>query len=386
VREAEDARANRDEKAVWRSVREAMAALDDQVAVGLTIYRERELAQVERARVSSAAYADLSRWLGIVIAGMALVCAALAVGSAYLLRTMASRLHDLSTGTRELASGNLAYRLGGAGEDELSSLARDFDQMASQIERLDAELEERANRIGQAYAFQKDFFAMMTHELRAPLSSIVGFCELIAEDEPTMGATSKENLAWIETSARRMMERVNSILTLAKLEAGRLEVDVRPFKLRPLLEEVAREGRGLVKSLGRAVEVRLAIAEAVPEEIRSDKEKLRHIVANFVSNAAKHTESGRIGIDVKKVERSRVSIAVSDTGVGIEEHRLESIFELYTAGERRGSGTGIGLALARRFATLLGGEARVSSKLGEGSTFTVELGDAPEPKRGREVE
>jgi signal transduction histidine kinase len=386
VHAAEEARAKKDEKAVGERVREATKELDGQVAARLTAYREDESEQVSRARASAAAYADLSRWLGLLISIMAVVCAGLAVGSAYLLRTMSSRIHDLSAGTRELAAGNLAYRLADAGEDELSSLARDFNRMGEQIGKLNAELDERADRIEQAYAFQKDFFAMMTHELRAPLSSILGFCELIAEDEPAMGATAKENLAWIETSARRMMERVNSILTLAKLEAGRLEVDIRPFKLRALLEEVAREGRGHIKSLGRAVEVKLTIAEDIPAEIRSDKEKLRHILANFVSNAAKHTESGAIGIEAKAVGDSRVSIAVSDTGVGIEVSRLESIFELYTVGERRGSGTGIGLALARRFARLLGGEVRVSSEVGEGSTFTVELGDAPEPEPEQKVE
>lgn len=386
AREAEEARAKNDQAAVRERVHEAMAVLDQDVTELLKTYREEEAGQVERARSSSSSYADLSRWLGSLIAVMAIACAALAVVSGYLLRVMSSRIAALSAGTRELASGNLAHRLEADGEDELSSLGQDFNRMAAQIGRLNAELDERAERIEKAYAFQKDFFALMTHELRAPLSSILGFCELIAEDQPAMSAESKENLAWIEVSARRMMERVNSILTLAKLEAGRLEVDIQPFSLRPLLEEVAREARGHIKALGRPVEVGLEVAEDLPAELSSDKEKLRHILVNFVSNAAKHTESGRIDIRASRAGDARVSVAVSDTGVGIAEEHLDSIFDLYNMGDQRGSGTGIGLALARRFASLLGGEIRVKSRLGEGSTFTVELGDAPPSERDRKAE
>lgn len=378
VRAAEEARARRDEVTVRARIQEAMAVLDGQVTERLTTYREEEVTQVEGARASAASYASLSRGLSVGVALMALACAVLAVVSGYVLRVMSSRVSALSAGTNELAAGNLAYRLEAAGDDELARLGQDFNRMAAQIQRLNAELDERAERVERAYAFQKDFFAMMTHELRAPLSSIIGFCELIAEDQPSMGADSKENLAWIEASARRMMERVNSILTLAKLEAGRLEIDLATFALRPLLEEISREARGHIKSLGREVEVTLEVDPTLPGELRTDREKLRHILGNFVSNAAKHTDAGKISLRAERAEGSRVSIAVADTGVGIAEGRLESIFELYTAGERRGSGTGIGLALARRFARLLGGEVRVTSEVGEGSTFTVLLGEVAE--------
>src|SRR5262249_37028751 len=158
---------------------------------------------------------------------------------------------------------------------------------------------------------------------------------------------SRKNLQWIEQSARRMLERVDSILVLAKLEAGKLEVFVRPVAVRPLIDAVAEQLKAQIKGLDREIEVVVEVAGDAPQELRSDEEKIRPILINLTSNAAKFTEAGRVTIRVARAGDARVSVAVIYTGVGVPPDRLESIFELYTAGVWRGSGTGIGLALAR---------------------------------------
>jgi signal transduction histidine kinase len=314
--------------------------------------------------------------------GLASVAAAVAAGMALrMLRTVRARLDTLAAGTHELGRGNMSFRLNFRGADELSSLAGNIDRMARQIEELHRELDARATRIEEAYAFQKEFFAMMTHELRAPLNSILGFCELIREDETALGQLAAGNLRWIEANARRMIERVNMILTLAKIEAGRLEITVRHVALRPVLEDIAQGLRAQIKTLGRDITVTLDVAANTPSELRTDEEKLRHILGNLASNASKFTEQGSIRIGVEGTDDGRLSVALSDTGVGITEDRLDIIFEHYHAGVWRGSGTGIGLALARRFARLIGGDITVRSRTGEGSTFTLVLGDAPDPSK-----
>jgi signal transduction histidine kinase len=195
------------------------------------------------------------------------------------------------------------------------------------------------------------------------------------EGEPTLGEQGQKNVRWIATSAERMLERVNSILLLAKLEAGRIEVALATFALSPVLDSVMEGLRAQIKALGRErdIEVVLSLAEDVPKEIRSDEEKVRHILTNLTDNAAKFTESGRIEVRVEGTGDGGVAIAVADTGVGVPEDAIGSIFNLYTVGSRRGSGSGIGLAVAQRFARLLGGDIHARSKVGEGSSFTLAL-------------
>ncbi len=380
VRAAEEA-AHRGEPEIYRArIRDALVTLEGELEPRLNAYAEDEVQQAkERA---GKAHVTVTRWL--VASSLIIVLSTLLVATVtiLLLRRMKRGIETLTTGTRELAKGNLGFRLKASGFDELSGLAEDFDRMSAQIDELHSQLDERTTRIEQAYSFQKEFFSMMTHELRAPLNSVLGFCELIRDEEASLGQLARGNLQWIEASAHRMMERVNTILMLAKLEAEKLEVNAQPFALRPLIEDVVRELKGHIKVLGRDVCVTLEIGEDAPASITSDEEKLRHILVNLTSNAAKFTERGTITIRVAKAGEGRLSVAVSDTGVGIPEDRLDAIFELYTVGVWRGSGSGIGLALARRFARLLHGDISVTSKLKEGSTFTLVLEERIESENG----
>lgn len=381
VHEAAEARARADSTRVKALVRDAATIFDGELALGINEYQAEEEQEVVEAARSAEAHSTSVRWLVIGIGLLAVATVIAAIMTLSVLRAMRERLEVLASGTRELGRGNLGFRLKPTGSDELASLAADFDRMAVQVEDLHTELDKRSQRIEQAYGFQKEFFAMMTHELRAPLNSILGFCELIREDDPPATPVGKQNLQWVETNANRMLERVNFILTLAKLEAGKLEISITPFEVRPVASSAVEELKAQIKALGRTIDVSLEVAEDAPAILRSDEEKVRLILTNLVSNAAKFTEQGSIRVRVERASLDRVSVSVSDTGVGIPENRLERIFELYTVGERRGSGTGIGLALARRFARLLGGELVVTSAPGAGSTFTLVLGDAPEPSK-----
>jgi signal transduction histidine kinase len=377
---AEAAAKEGDERRSKDLSKEALALLDDELVAPLLLYREEEHREVHAAQEGAKSYTRLSRWLAVGMGCAAALGIAMASVAVSLLRTMGTRIDALAAGTRELGRGNLDFRLDVQGEDELSELASEQNRMAGQISALHNELDARARRIEEAYAFQKDFFAMMTHELRAPLNSILGFCELLLEGEPPLGEQGQKNVRWIATSAERMLERVNSILLLAKLEAGRMEVVLATFALSPVLEGVMAGLRAQIKALGRErdIEVVLSVAEDTPAVLRSDEEKVRHILTNLTDNAAKFTEAGKIEVRVEGTGDGGASIAVADTGIGVPEDAIGSIFNLYTVGSRRGSGSGIGLAVAQRFARLLGGDIHASSKVGEGSSFTLALPAAPD--------
>lgn len=218
------------------------------------------------------------------------------------------------------------------------------------------------------------FLASMSHELRTPLNAIIGFTRLVMRRaKDALPARQYENLEKILVSGEHLLSLINSILDLSKIEAGRMEVKKHPFALRPLLELCIETIRPLVRR--HAVEL-IGKLETAPLMLVNDEEKLKQIVINLLSNAAKFTENGSIVL--KASERGgTVEIWVRDTGIGISADKLEAIFEEFrqvdAAAVPTQPGTGLGLSISRRLARLLGGEITVVSEVGRGSTFTLSL-------------
>jgi signal transduction histidine kinase len=218
------------------------------------------------------------------------------------------------------------------------------------------------------------FLASMSHELRTPLNAIIGFTRLVMRRaKDVLPARQYENLEKILVSGEHLLSLINSILDLSKIEAGRMEVKRHPIVLRPLLELCLETVRPLVR--GEAVEVGGEL-EAAPLMLVIDEEKLKQIVINLLSNAAKFTEKGSIVLSASK-RNGAVEISVRDTGTGIPTDKLEAIFDEFCQVEGAAapaqSGTGLGLSISRRLARLLGGEITLKSELGRGSTFTLTL-------------
>ena len=217
------------------------------------------------------------------------------------------------------------------------------------------------------------FLANMSHELRTPLNAIIGFTRIVRRKSDSMLPEKQiENLDKVLVSAEHLLSLINTILDIAKIEAGRTEVTLVRFGLAPLVELCVVTVQPLLRE---GVQLSTEIGPDLPA-VYSDPEKFRQIALNLLSNAAKFTHEGQIIVHVRQ-DGPMMVVDVSDTGIGVPEDKLGAIFEEFqqadTSTTRQYGGTGLGLAISRKLARLLGGNLTASSKPGAGSTFTLIL-------------
>ena len=245
-----------------------------------------------------------------------------------------------------------------------------------------AELElAAAKRVAEEANLAKStFIANMSHELRTPLSAIIGYSEMMSEEiadgcEP--GDLSGD-MAKIEGNARHLLGLINDVLDLSKVESGKMEVFAEDFEVEPLLRDIATTVESLVGKKGNRLMLDVA---ANLGTARTDVVKVRQILLNLLSNAAKFTEAGTITLAAVRLReqdgRDRLRFSVRDTGIGMTSEQLAKLFQRFTQADssttRRFGGTGLGLSLTRAFADMLGGSVTVESRPGEGSAFTLDL-------------
>jgi signal transduction histidine kinase len=262
-------------------------------------------------------------------------------------------------------------------EEKHISLLKTFaDQAAIAIEnvRLFREIQEKSRQLEIASRHKSEFLANMSHELRTPLNAIIGFTRIVMRrSREQLDPKQYGNLEKILASAHNLLALINAILDLSKVEAGRVEVVAADVPLAPVLEHCLRTVEPLVKPEG--VTLLKEFDGALPH-MYVDEEKLRQIVINLLSNAAKFTSQGSIRLRAEAANGS-VAIAVADTGIGIPADKLGVIFEEFAqvdaSSTRVHGGTGLGLTIARRLARLMGGDIDAESAPGRGSTFTLKL-------------
>jgi signal transduction histidine kinase/HAMP domain-containing protein/CheY-like chemotaxis protein len=269
-------------------------------------------------------------------------------------------------------------------EDKAAQLARqnrDIELKNEQIEQARQEIEERARQLDQASRYKSQFLANMSHELRTPLNSLLVLARLLAQN-PTDNLSPKqvEYANVIHSSGSDLLQLINDILDLSKVEAGKMDVRPERFALSGLVDELDAIFLPLTVEKGLDFAIRL---DGVPAEIFTDKQRLRQILHNLLSNAVKFTSSGSVDLRISAIAagpvngRSSVEFAVTDTGIGIAEENLTAIFGAFQQGDgttsRRYGGTGLGLAICREVAAQLGGHVTVRSALGSGSTFALYL-------------
>ena len=262
--------------------------------------------------------------------------------------------------------------------DRQIALLKTFaDQAVIAIEnvRLFREIGDKSRQLEIANQHKSEFLANMSHELRTPLNAIIGFSEVLLEK--MFGDVNEKQLDYlkdIHSSGRHLLSLINDILDLSKIEAGRMELDMAEFELRPALENAMTLVRERAQRHGIALELSV---EATLGAIRADERKFKQIVLNLLSNAAKFTpDGGKVGVSARRAG-GFVEVAVSDTGIGIAAEDQASVFEEFKqVGRdytRKAEGTGLGLALTRRFVELHGGTIRLDSVPGKGSTFTFTI-------------
>ena len=250
------------------------------------------------------------------------------------------------------------------------------DQAVIAIEnvRLFQEIQEKNELLETANRHKSQFLANVSHELRTPLNSIIGFTRLVLrKTEGQIEKLQKDNLQKVLISSEHLLNLINGLLDLAKIEAGRMEVYAETFKL----DEVIRVATTTVEPMLKNGRVHLVteIASDIPT-LRTDRDKLKQAILNLLSNAVKFTENGEIKV-AAWAENGNLKVAVSDTGIGMKKEALDLIFEEFRQADmsstRRYGGTGLGLAIVRRFINLMGGEIAVESQVGKGSKFTITI-------------
>jgi signal transduction histidine kinase/HAMP domain-containing protein/ActR/RegA family two-component response regulator len=290
-----------------------------------------------------------------------------------------SRTGELQARQEELQSSNAEL------EDKAAQLARqkrDIEIKNTEIEQARQEIEERARQLDLASRYKSQFLANVSHELRTPLNSLLILARLLAEN-PAANLTTKqvEYANVIHSSGSDLLLLINDILDLSRVEAGKLDVHPEPFALGSLAEDL----RTVFEPLAAEKRLEFAVASApdVPSEVVTDRQRLRQVLHNLLSNAVKFTQQGRVELRIRRETpqapggAAGLAFSVSDTGIGISDDSLKTIFEAFQQGDgttsRRYGGTGLGLAISREVAAVLGGRITAQSEPGRGSTFTLYL-------------
>ncbi|MET9910000.1 HAMP domain-containing protein [Streptomyces sp. NPDC006476] len=267
---------------------------------------------------------------------------------------------------------------------QLQERSDELQKQQAELQRSNAELEEKAALLATSSQYKSEFLANMSHELRTPLNSLLILARLLS-DNPD-GHLSDQEVQFATTihrSGSDLLQLINDILDLSKIEAGRMDVRPKKLPLIKLLDYVHATFRPLTLDRGLAFEV--AVGEDVPREMHSDEQRLQQILRNLLSNAIKFTATGRVELRVSRVKDPEhryvqgsdevIAFAVSDTGIGIAAEKLPVIFEAFQQADgttnRKYGGTGLGLSISREIAGLLGGRIVAESEPGQGSTFTL---------------
>jgi signal transduction histidine kinase len=264
---------------------------------------------------------------------------------------------------------------------------RHSEELREKVREATAELAEQnellrrqAFQLEQASAMKSQFLANVSHELRTPLNAIMGYTHLMLEGvSGQLNHAQQDKLARVDANARHLLAVINDLLDITRIESGKMPVQVERIRLPELIEEVMTEVEPVIA--GTRLAVTRSLSPDLPE-IATDRQKVKQIVLNLLSNALKFTPEGSVAIRLELHDHAgEISIAVSDTGIGIAEENQKTIFEAFEQANsslaRRQGGTGLGLSICRRLASLLDGRITLASRLGEGSTFTLFLPAKP---------
>lgn len=338
-----------------------------------------------------------------------------ALGARWVTRQVTRPLHALTDATRRIAAGDFSTRAHVRGRDELGELARAFNWMAEQIglshdqlglriqesERLSQELRERNHdlQLAQQWATEaseaseqareeaqrassakSEFLAMMSHELRTPLSAIAGYAEILLLGlRGDLNPSMRLDIARIQANQQHLLRIINDILDLTQVESGKVGVDLQPVPLRAVLHDLD----SIICPIVEEREIEYSVSDhALHVTIVADRERLLQVLVNLVANAARFTErKGRVAIHTEQ-DNGRARIHVTDSGIGITADQMERVFEPFVQVEsgsaRSAQGTGLGLAISRRLVEAMNGSLTLESRVGVGSTFTIDLPAARE--------
>ena len=284
--------------------------------------------------------------------------------------------HELTEGVRQTLESHEAVTFDWSGSPELRRLSADLTRLSHTHASQTRNLRAHTRELEATNRYKSEFLANVSHELRTPLNSILLLSKLLSAEDSKLPSESRQRAQVIHTAGCDLQALIDNILDLSRIEAGRLDLHVERVELQELLEDL----RLLLapqfedKGLGLLVE----IAPDAPRYIETDIDKVRQVIKNFLANAVKFTEKGRVRLCAKAAALPyAVGLSVQDTGIGIARDKQRAIFEAFQQADgstsRRYGGTGLGLTISRQLAGLLGGEIRLVSELGQGAEFSLLL-------------
>ena len=303
----------------------------------------------------------------------------------YLLRKLVSLpLQGLRTAADQIGAGDFTVPINVASRDEIGDLGQAFRSMGHSLSISTQELETKSDQLSEAVQLAENasraksaFLANMSHELRTPLNAIIGYSEMMLEDAQDEGAEERiSDLQKVRGSGRHLLGLINDVLDISKIEAGKLELNINPVDLSKILADVESTAAPLMEANGNRFKI---IASEAIGSIESDDQRLRQILLNLLSNAAKFTEAGKIELSVERNGDGWVRFAVRDTGIGMNAEQVKRLFEPFVQADdsitQRYGGTGLGLSISLRFVEMMGGRITIESEPGVGSCFTVSIPD-----------
>ncbi len=330
-----------------------------------------------------------SLMLRYFVIGVVILAAALGVTflvSSRLQRVISQPILDLAHTAREVSERkNYSVRAVKRTEDELGFLIDRFNEMLARIEQHEKELKavngqllESQQQALAATQTKSQFLANMSHELRTPLNAIIGYSEMLQEEAEDSGETAfVPDLKKIHTAGKHLLNLINDILDLSKIEAGKMELYLETFDLGTLLEDVVATADLLVNKKQNKLSF---VPAANLGSVRADLTKVRQSLFNLLSNACKFTENGTITFTARRETGAGgdwMVFAVTDSGIGMTREQMGRLFQAFSQADastiRKFGGTGLGLAITRHFCRMMGGDVTVASEAGKGSTFTIRL-------------
>src|ERR1700747_1548401 len=326
-----------------------------------------EADMVAGIEASTQAYANAQS----VVVAFALASIALALGLGYVISwSVVGPVRQIEARLDRLSAGDFTQRVHVANRDELGTLATNVNKMCEELGHLYGQIEAASQHKSQ-------FLASMSHELRTPLNAIIGLTEMMVTNAARFGTEKAlEPLRRVNAAGTHLLNLINEVLDLSKIEAGKLELNPEPVNLARLIDEVF----GTAGQLAEKNKNRLIVeAQDNLGALNADSMRLKQILLNLLSNACKFTKEGEIALRVRKVADGRdwLELAVADTGIGLTAEQQAKLFQDFTQADsltsRRYGGTGLGLALSRKLARMMGGDVTVTSEAGKGSVFTVRL-------------